>query len=705
MLGTAAENLAVSAPLRLHVDFVEDHTYRITYHTNGGQNDPRNPLLVSKSAVDARPLYAPGMNGAAFDGWFLESDFTTGISYIEPYSMTGDLSLYAKYTYQQCNINYKLYMDRTNLPITNPNLSTYTVSPPYALKDAVWPGATFLGWYSSNPYTADGSDNRDENARVYMLPTKTGGGDITLFAYWDIIDYNIDYVLNGNDDPGFAPATSYDVLDNAVDLTVTANIPSAPVVRPGHSFGGWYYDAGFTSRATSLPDAAHGVGDVTLYAKWVPRTLPVFFHSHGGSHVDPALVTAGDTLVRPGAPTRSGYDFDAWYTDAALATPYNFGAPVRGPMLLHANWIQDPDAVTVTFDSRGGTALGQEPASVGGLLDPPEDPRYLGYVFTGWYKEEACKNKWQFETGVVQGDMTLYAGWTEDMVTVTFDAKGGSSVQSQQVQRGQKAQQPKAPIRSGFTFDGWYHTEFAPKAWDFDRAIYGDMTLYARWTADPGTALTVTFDSQGGSVVPAQTVMAGGKVTKPMDPAKTGYLFGGWFRDREGLVPWDFDVDVVQDSITLYAHWKGISYYFEGGRDTYTGDENTLVIVVDYDDTLFDSLLIDGKKPGAGNYAVERGSTRVSLHPAYLRTLANSAHTFEVHYTDGMTASGVFYIQIGDPPSSSDPINPGASSGISGSGVQTGDDTNMAVWIVLTAISAVAAMGAFLYGKKKSKKK
>jgi uncharacterized repeat protein (TIGR02543 family) len=75
---------------------------------------------------------------------------------------------------------------------------------------------------------------------------------------------------------------------------------------------------------------------------------------------------------------------------------------------------------------------------------------------------------------------------------------------------------------------------------------------------DPGggTAYTVTFDSQGGSAVDAQTVAAGARAAEPgTAPVKAGYTFGGWYRDPAGTAPWDFNAGTVTADITLYAKW------------------------------------------------------------------------------------------------------------------------------------------------------
>jgi len=87
-------------------------------------------------------------------------------------------------------------------------------------------------------------------------------------------------------------------------------------------------------------------------------------------------------------------------------------------------------------------------------------------------------------------------------------------------------------------------------------------------TPTPTTTYTVTFDSQGGSAVGSQTVAHGGKVTEPTAPTRTGYTFGGWYKESGCTTAWNFATDTVTSDVTLYAKWTSsateiISYKFE----------------------------------------------------------------------------------------------------------------------------------------------
>ncbi len=72
---------------------------------------------------------------------------------------------------------------------------------------------------------------------------------------------------------------------------------------------------------------------------------------------------------------------------------------------------------------------------------------------------------------------------------------------------------------------------------------------------DEDKTFTVTFDSQGGSEVAAQTVKEGEKATKPTNPTKNALFFGGWYKEITCVNVWNFETDVVTTDLTLYAKW------------------------------------------------------------------------------------------------------------------------------------------------------
>lgn len=82
---------------------------------------------------------------------------------------------------------------------------------------------------------------------------------------------------------------------------------------------------------------------------------------------------------------------------------------------------------------------------------------------------------------------------------------------------------------------------------------------------------TVTFDSRGGTPVAESIVEDGEPAVEPDAPTRTGYVFGGWFKEAAAEDDWDFAVDIVTADKTLYAKWVpidySIDYYLDGGTN------------------------------------------------------------------------------------------------------------------------------------------
>ena len=65
--------------------------------------------------------------------------------------------------------------------------------------------------------------------------------------------------------------------------------------------------------------------------------------------------------------------------------------------------------------------------------------------------------------------------------TVTFDSKGGTLVEAQEVKKNETATEPAAPTRQGYIFLGWYTSETSTVEYDFDTKVVEDITLIAKW--------------------------------------------------------------------------------------------------------------------------------------------------------------------------------------------------------------------------------
>ena len=64
--------------------------------------------------------------------------------------------------------------------------------------------------------------------------------------------------------------------------------------------------------------------------------------------------------------------------------------------------------------------------------------------------------------------------------TIKFETDGGNTIEAEKTNG--KITEPKAPEKEGYTFDGWYTDKELTKKFDFDKAVSGNVTLYAKWT-------------------------------------------------------------------------------------------------------------------------------------------------------------------------------------------------------------------------------
>ena len=259
---------------------------------------------------------------------------------------------------------------------------------------------------------------------------------------------------------------------------------------------------------------------------------------NGGTFPVPAGTTSVDLAGIPegwtATPMQDGLGFTLTSEDGSLSVEYVF----------------QPEAIihTVTFDYGIEGMTGSQQVTDGGKATEPVAPVRDGYRFDGWLLDGQT---YDFATPVT-GDITLTAGWTINTYTVRFDTAGGSSVPEQAIDHGQKITEPAAPTREGYTFTGWL---LDGRPFDFSTPITGNLTLTAGWQENEPPAPvthTVTFDSAGGSTIPAQTVTDGAAAIDPGTPTRDGYTFTGWLLDGK---PFDFATPITGD-ITLTAGWE-----------------------------------------------------------------------------------------------------------------------------------------------------
>lgn len=195
------------------------------------------------------------------------------------------------------------------------------------------------------------------------------------------------------------------------------------------------------------------------------------------------------------------------------------------------------------------------------------------------------------------------------MYNVNFEVNGGSFVQSQQTEDGTLVE-PADPTRDGYKFVGWYEDSEFTDPFDFaTEKVDGDTTLYAKWEKIENS-VTVAFDTNGGSKLDNVVIDEGTTLTKPNDPTKEGYKFGGWYSDESLTTKFDFATK-IESNLTLYAKW-----------DVYTIAEIIELCQEYVDEPSTEKYAIEGKietisNESYGNMTVSDSTGSITIYGSY----------------------------------------------------------------------------------------
>ena len=133
----------------------------------------------------------------------------------------------------------------------------------------------------------------------------------------------------------------------------------------------------------------------------------------------------------------------------------------------------------------------------------------------------------------------------------------------------------------------------------------------------------------------------------------------------------------------------------EGANSTWNkGNTNGLTVTSNGDFSKFIAVKVDGTEIAAENYTVESGSTIVTLNVAYLETLTEGTHTLTLVYTDG-EVSTEFTVA---PQMVAGTIEENTDTSAS---PQTGDSSNVAIWIVIAVLATGVMTGTVLFARKR----
>ncbi|MDZ4197363.1 MAG: InlB B-repeat-containing protein, partial [Candidatus Izemoplasmatales bacterium] len=206
----------------------------------------------------------------------------------------------------------------------------------------------------------------------------------------------------------------------------------------------------------------------------------------------------------------------------------------------------------ITFNSNGGSIVSAITQNYNTDVSTPQNPTKTGYTFGGWYANSELTTAYVFNT-MTAGSITIYAKWSINQYTITFDSNGGSIVSVITQDYNTTILTPLSPTKTGYTFGGWYANSELTTAYVFNTMPSENITVFAKWSINQ---YTITFDSNGGSIVSAITQEYGSPIVAPSNPTKEGYTFNGWSQTIPSVV--------LPEHMTIFAYWLKVSEPYNG---------------------------------------------------------------------------------------------------------------------------------------------
>lgn len=331
--------------------------------------------------------------------------------------------------------------------------------------------------------------------------------------------------------------------------------------------------------------SAVGLTAILIVAEIIPAVWIIKIdYQSGADDVEEIRIIEGEAMPTIQVPERVGYTFVGIYDEPEGGNQY-YDEEMRTVKdwdgdentTLYVQW--SANTYTITFDKRGGIlGTNRVEAIYDSMMPDAEPPVRTGYTFEGYY--DSIYGGEQYYNASMQGighwdiaeDITLYAHWSANTYSITFDKQGGTGGTDSVLATFDMAMpNADAPLRDGYTFLGYfddindgtqYYDSSMQSMINWDQP--SDTTLYAQWAVN---SYIVTFDKQSGTGG-TDSVVATYDMEMPdaEAPVRTGYSFEGYFdsvvggtryydSSMQSLVNWNKTADSV-----LYAHWSANTY-------------------------------------------------------------------------------------------------------------------------------------------------
>lgn len=351
------------------------------------------------------------------------------------------------------------------------------------------------------------------------------------------------------------------------------------MVREGYSFLGWSVDSA-EGEIIATDSYEMPADNIDFYAHWQINQYKLKYVNVDGAPVETAYDFGSKvTIFTPG--TKLGYVFEKYTNNAG--TEFAAGDTFiisSSDDVLTAHWIANEVKFVFNGNDNDTGTMSDQTLTIESASKALNKNAFgkTGYSFVGWALTSDGAAEYADEEEILDTEfagsktVNLYAVWSINEYSISFDSDGGSEVVSIVADYGETVEAPEKPTKAGYDFAGWYDKDGKP--YYFTTMPANDVELVAHWAP---CKYNLVFDANGGYAETA-SVLDTVKVTNFNDLASEGIILPGVDAEKGGLTRVGFTFDgwyygdtlvtqanlntIVVDSqdIILVAHWTANTY-------------------------------------------------------------------------------------------------------------------------------------------------
>ena len=504
--------------LHYSVDGEIEHTQTVAYDTT------------------ASDFADPDKGGYTFIGWFADAACETPFDFESYFARTDkatETTIYAGFE-EIIEIFYYVDGKLTWTQVVSDDTAAAIPNEPGKA------GYSFAGWYDG-----EGADAQKFDFAAYFASEQKT--DVNVYAHFERIAEDAVQISYFADGQWWRTQT----VQGGVATPETIPAPT----KEGYIFEGWYEDETFkTQFDLEAFMAEQDKSSIAVHARFDAIRVKLTYMSQGAEHeaVEVTIESAEPTVA---VPTKLGYEFIGWFEDEACEIPFDYQeffasyfTAGASDVTVYAGFAR---IAKITYLADGALPATQT-QTVTRATDAltAKTPSKQGYDFVGWYlegEEEQFDYRAYFEFSTERQDVTLHARFKVRTVYIYYiddperDPAGIWKTQEVTIETNQEIS--AKPVKSGYTFAGWFEDVDCTEPFDFD-AYFAEpdkksVSVYAGY--ERAALTTVITYYADGVWFGEQSVTSVDDPQFNETPVKFAHKFTGWYEDKECKTKFEYD--------------------------------------------------------------------------------------------------------------------------------------------------------------------